>query len=200
MFKLYSFLLLSGISIHVSGLNTVPEFTAVFDSKKRSVEIKWEHSAAGIKTYTIQCSADNKTWKDIAVQGIKPDQGSRIFYFEDKKPGEGENYYRLTSSSDLHEIEYSRSVMVIIPVPGKGWIMYPVPVKDFLTLEYRGAEPLKGVINVFVQQSSGRIIYRLRSSSLNRSITIPVHNLGKGIYDVRIIIEDELVWNQRFVK
>ena len=78
--------------------------------------------------------------------------------------------------------------------------MYPVPVKDVLTLEYRGIESIKGVINVFIQQPSGRIVYRLRSSSLNKKITIPVDNLGRGIYDIRIIVQGEIVWNQRFVK
>ena len=28
----------------------------------------------------------------------------------------------------------------------------------------------------------------------------PVHNLGKGFYDIRVIIQGVLVWNQRFVK
>jgi hypothetical protein len=98
------------------------------------------------------------------------------------------------------ETAYSVSVMVITASKPGGWVMYPVPVKDVLTLEYRGAEKIKGVINVFIQQSSGRILTRLRNSSLNKVIQIPVSNLGRGIYDVRIIVEGDIVWNQRFIK
>ena len=96
-------------------------------------------------------------------------------------------------------MEYSAAVMIIIPA-ANNWVMYPVPVTDQLTLEYRGTEPVKGVINIFIQRNTGAIITRLRSSSLNKIITIPVSNLGKGIYDVRIIVGGEIVWNQRFIK
>jgi hypothetical protein len=56
------------------------------------------------------------------------------------------------------------------------------------------------VVNVFIHNVTGRVITKVRSGSLNSIIKIPVDNLGSGIYDVRIIIENEVVWNQRFVK
>ncbi len=199
MFKILSLVFLLSSHSIVFGF-TVPAFTAVFDSKKKTVQIKWEHSSSVIKAYSIQRSADNNTWQDIAVQGTIENTVPRIFYFEDKSPSEGENYYRLRSTSATNQLVYSNSILIITGSSNKGWIMYPVPANDFLTLEYRGAEPLKGVINVFIQQSSGRIIHRLRSSSLIRTITIPVHNLGKGFYDIRVIVQGELVWKQRFVK
>lgn len=199
MFKILSLFFLLSIQLVVFGF-TVPAFTAVFDSKKKTVQIKWEHSSSQVKAYSIQRSGDNKTWQDIAVQGSIENAVPRIFYFEDKTPAQGDNYYRLKSTSAANGLEYSNSILVIIGSVNKGWIMYPVPAKDFLTLEYKGTEPIKGVINVFIQQSSGRIIHRLRSSSLNKAIIIPVHNLGKGIYEIRVIVQGELVWNQRFVK
>jgi hypothetical protein len=69
-----------------------------------------------------------------------------------------------------------------------------------LTLQYKGVKKITGVINVFIQNATGSIITRVRSASLNNIIHIPVNNLGSGIYDIRIIIENEVVWNQRFVK
>jgi len=200
MFKILSLLTLLCVSSVIYGLDIVPDFTAVFDSRKKVVAIKWQHNVSHIKTYTIQRSADNKTWKDIAMQQPVENSIPRIFYFEDNNAAEGENYYRIKSTSFASQFEYSKTVMVIKGAANKGWVMYPVPAKDFLTLEYRGAVPIKGVINIFVQQSSGRIISRLRSSSLNKTITIPVNNLGKGFYDIRIIVQGELVWAQRFVK
>lgn len=200
MFKILQVIPLLFLQYDGYSLNAVPEFTAVFNADKNIVIIRWEHRSNDIKTYTIQRSLDNISWADIALQGINPNAGARSFYFEDKKPTAGENYYRLKCIGTTGKIEYSLSIMIIIGSPQKSWIMYPVPVKDVLTLEYKGAEKIKGVINVFIQQSSGKIITRIRSASLNRVIKIPVDNLSRGIYDVRIIIEGEIAWNQRFVK
>jgi hypothetical protein len=180
--------------------DTLPGFSASFDHKKRMVQVRWEQGQSSIHSYTVQRSNDNKHWQDIGVHAVNRNGGTRSFYFEDRNPVEGENHYRVRSTYDNKAIDFSRSVMIITPPVAKGWVMYPIPAKDFVTLEYRGADQIKGVINVFIHQSSGRIISRLRSSSLNRSVTIPVHNLGAGVYDVRIIVQGELVWNQRFVK
>ncbi len=197
MFKILPLLFLiclccTGFSQHQS-----PAFTAVFDAKKNAVQVKWMHGLPNIKTYTLQQSNNNKIWKDIDIQSAA---ANRTFYYEDKKVTAGENYYRLKYIAVDGKTDFSNNIIVIIPATQSGWIMYPVPVKDFLTLEYRGVESIKGVINVFIQQSSGRIIFRLRNSSLNKTIKIPVHNMGKGVYDVRIIVGGNLVWNQRFIK
>lgn len=200
MFKILRLIILLCVQCNCFGSNAIPQFSAVFDSRKKAVLIRWEHQSPGIRTYIIQRSLDDRSWDDIALQGISQNTGTRSFYFEDKKPASGENYYRLKYISVHGETTYSVSVFVITASKTNGWIMYPVPVKDVLTLEYRGAEKIKGVINVFIQQSSGKILTRLRNSSLNKVIRIPVSNLGRGIYDVRIIVEGDIVWNQRFIK
>ena len=176
------------------------EFTAVYDADINAVVLKWEHSSNKTGTYIVQQSSDNKNWSDIALQSISLNMHTSSFKIEDKKIKSGENYYRLKFIDVTGKAVISSSIMVIIPSSFKNWVMYPVPVKDVLTLEYRGIESIKGVINVFIQQASGRIIFRLRSSSLHKKITIPVDNLGRGIYDIRIIVQGEIVWNQRFVK
>ena len=200
MFKILQiFLLLCG-QYNSFGSNMVPEFTAVFDSRKNAVIIKGENKSTGLKTFIIQRSVNNISWSDIGLQAIDQNAAIKPFYFEDKKPSAGENYYRLKCVLINGKTEYSLSIMIIIASPVNNWIMYPVPVKDLLTLEYRGVAPIKGVINVFIQQSSGNIITRLRLSSLNKIINIPVDNLGRGIYDIRIIVQGEVMWNQRFIK
>jgi hypothetical protein len=75
-----------------------------------------------------------------------------------------------------------------------------VPVTDLLTLEYRGTEPIQGVINVIIQQPAGRVFLKRRYSSLSKQIKITPDFLPKGIYDIRILVQDEVIWDQRFVK
>ena len=200
MIKTLQLIALLGMQYHSFSANNVPKFTAVYDSRKNAVLLKWEHTSSETGTYIIQRSADNRSWVDITLQGINLTLDVKSFYFEDRKSDAGENYYRLKFIYVNGKIEYSPGIIVINTAVNKNWIMYPVPVTDLLTLEYRGTEKIKGVIHVFIQQSSGRIITRLRSASLNKNIQIPVGNLGKGIYDIRIIVEGNMVWNQRFVK
>jgi hypothetical protein len=198
MFKILS--LVGLVCLPFNSFSIQPEFTAVYNSRKKAVIVRWQHQEAGIQTYIAQRSADNKTWIDIALQQVDGNTKTRSFYFEDKKPAVGENHYRLKCIYPDGRSTYSLNVMVIIGSMLNSWVIYPVPVGDLLTLEYRGTESIKGVLNIFIQQSSGRIITRLRYSSLNTLIRIPVDNLGKGMYDIRIIVQGEIIWNQRFIK
>jgi hypothetical protein len=84
--------------------------------------------------------------------------------------------------------------------PGNSWLMYPVPAGDVLNLRYQGVEPIRGVINVLIRHINGRIFHKLRFASTTRQIQIPVNNLGAGIYEIKIMVNDEIIWNQRFVK
>ena len=195
MLKIIPLLLLS-LQMHA----LTPQLTAVFNSRLKTVELEWHNEQAGITIFTVQRSDNNKTWTDIALQEVNAAVANRSYYFNDNKPPAGENYYRLKVTKSDGSVEYSGTVMVVIGAPGKQWVMYPVPVRDILTLQYRGAEQIKGVINVFVQTMNGKVLYRLRSASSSKTIQIPVDNLGKGVYDIRIVVENEVMWNQRFVK
>jgi hypothetical protein len=176
-----------------------PGITAVYDGKKKIVNITWQQKTSGIKTFIIQRSNDNFNFTDIVRMENAQFNSSKIWQYADINPGEGENYYRLQCIAPNGKIEYSTSVMIIPGGSGK-WVMYPVPVSDLLTLQYKGIEKITGVINIIIQTIQGKILTRLRCASNNTIIKIPVNNLGKGVYDIRIMIEDEIVWNQRFVK
>lgn len=177
-----------------------PSITAAYDAKNKAVIIKWQQKVAGIKTFIIQRSDDNSEWTDIARQESVYFNASKVYQFLDYKAEEGQNYYRLKCITDQNTTEYAASIMVINGTVVGNWVIYPVPVGDMLTLQYKGITKISGVVNVFIHNINGRIITRVRSASINTIIRIPVNNLGKGIYDVRIIIEDEVVWNQRFLK
>ena len=179
---------------------TAPGIIVVYDTKKNAVSIKWQQKQPGVKTFFIQRSSNNIDWIDIGLQEIAEFNTTKVFQYYDYKAAAGQNYYRLKCIGEKNQVEYSGSIMVITGAAESNWIMYPVPVKDLLTLQYKGIKKITGVVNVFIQNVTGRIITRVRSASLNTVIKIPVDNLGSGIYDVRIVIEDEVVWNQRFVK
>lgn len=176
-----------------------PGITAEYDAKKKTVTVKWQQKTSGIKIFIVQRSKDNFTWTDIARMENLQFNGAKAWQYADIKPGKGENYYRLQCTTSSGKTELSNSVMVITE-NAHNWVIYPVPVNDVLTLQYKGDEKITGVINVHIQNIQGTFFNRLRYASNSTIIKIPVSNLGRGIYDVRIIIEEEVVWNQRFVK
>ena len=181
------------------GLKTAPGITAEYDAQKNAVNIKWQQKFPGIKSFVIQRSANNTDWTDIARQATVNFNPGKTYQYLDNKPAVGENYYRLKCITEKGQAEYSASIIVVTE-KNNNWVMYPVPVKDVLTLQYRGSAKIIGVVNVFIQNMSGQMLKRIRSASLNTTIQIPVDNLGKGVYDIRIVIDKEIVWNQRFVK
>lgn len=173
--------------------------TAAYDAKKKAVLIKWQQKTTDVKRFIVQRSDDNFNWVDIASVENPQITASKTWQYTDVRPADGENYYRLQTVATNGRTVYSGSVMVITG-GSHSWVMYPVPVTDVLTLQYKGTEKITGVINIIIQNMQGYVLTRLRCASNTTIIRIPVSNLGKGVYDIRVTIEDEIVWNQRFVK
>lgn len=200
MFKTLHLIGLIFIQMNSFGISLLPQFSAVYNSRKKAVVIKWQHTSADVKTYVLQQSSGNKAWADIALQEINPATTNRSFYFEDKNFAAGENHYRLKCMYADGKTVYSLHVVVMITSATNSWVIYPVPVINLLTLEYRGSEPIQGVINVIIQQPAGRVFLKRRYSSQTRQIKITPDFLPKGIYDIRILVQDEVIWDQRFIK
>ncbi len=177
-----------------------PNLTAEYNSRKKIVYLKWQNADSRVNSFILQRSGDNKIWEDIYTLEAIKFKKKKQEKFSDLKPEPTKNYYRLKILLDDNEIEYSQSIMVIIGNPVNSWIMYPVPVRDVLNLQYNGSDAIQGVVSIFIQNMYGYILVRKRYSSLSRTIRLPVDNLGRGTYDIRIVINDEIVWNQRFVK
>ena len=177
-----------------------PNLTAEYNSRKKIVYLKWQNTDNRVIVFVLQRSADNNKWEDIYTLEAIKFRKKKLEKFSDQSPEPTKNYYRLKMLLNDNSIEYSQSIMVIIGNPLNSWIMYPVPVRDVLNLQYNGSDPIQGVVSIFIQNMYGHILVRKRYSSLNRIIPVPVDNLGRGTYDIRIVINDEIVWNQRFVK
>jgi hypothetical protein len=183
-------------------VTTGPGLTAAYDPARNTVKIKWQQPDPAVVQYVLQRSSDNMAWKDIARLTITSQNRGKFVTFNDERVAPGRNYYRLQSFTSAKSFSFSESIMVIIGKKGGSpWLMYPVPVRGVLNLQYNSSELIRGVITVIIQNiSTGRVLNRLRMASTTRLISIPVNNLGRGVYDIRIYISDKVVWNQRFNK
>lgn len=177
-----------------------PNLTAVLDPEKKIIRLKWQNNDARTTRFVLQKSSNNYDWSDIYSIEASEFNDAKIEKYTDLHPDPSTNYYKLRQVIDKNNVEFSPAILVIMGQTTNSWIMYPVPVTTFLKLQYTGSEPITSVISVFILNSYGKILSRLRTSSLSRMINVPVANLGKAVYDVRIVILDKVVWNQRFVK
>lgn len=174
---------------------------AEYDGRNKQVKLSWDQIEQGSRQFILQKSTDQFNWDDLAVQTIPDNSNIKLCLYYDKQPIMGRSYYRLKIQADKNFPHYSATALLDIESSSNKWVIYPVPVRDVLTLQYKGADPIKGVINVFIRSlASGTDFSRVRCASCTSTIQIPVENLGKGVYDIRIVILNEVVWSQRFIK
>jgi hypothetical protein len=86
------------------------------------------------------------------------------------------------------------------PLSNDKWIIYPNPATDLLKLTYKGQGELKGVVNVQIQDVTGKVVIKFRSGSMYKTISIPISNLQRGAYFIQVTVLNELMMNQKFVK
>ena len=173
---------------------------AMYNEKGNEVKLNWEKSDNTIREYILQHSTDEKNWKEIAQQVVTDFYSNQVYQFFHRSPVKGKNYYRLKMINTAAISVFSSAILVSAEATRNGWAIYPVPVGNVLTLEYKGNQKIAGIINIFITGINGYIHTRLRCSSLSRVIPVQVANLGRGIYEIKVIIQDEITWSQRFVK
>ena len=199
--KLFYTLVFTFVLSAASFAQSNPALTAVYEKEKGIIKLRWQHTDETVTSYIIQRSSDNLSFTDICTKTAADLQpGEFLKCTDDKIPG-AKNYYRLKVFRGNPRYEATLPVMVIPGNTGNGWLMYPVPVTDVLNLQYAGSGAIQGVISVVITSiTSGTEFTRLRMASTTRNIRIPVNNIGRGTYDIRVYIGNEVVWNQRFVK
>lgn len=83
---------------------------------------------------------------------------------------------------------------------GALWQIVPNPVHDMLYLNYIRKAKFKDVINVIIQNATGRVVIKFRAASNNSRLRIPVSKLHTGVYFIKISIGNQQQLNSRFIK
>ena len=203
--------------------------TAVYDAGRAVVRLNWNMVKNFEKTgYLLLKSNDGIEWSEVAKdKKLRQYTEEDIYFFIDKNASGNRLYYRLKIFDTYNRtIQLSPVVVVYITTvaaiknnfPEKNktvitqpanssrsnkshsWVLYPNPVTNVLTLSYKGEEDIKGVVNVQVQDGTGKIVVKFRSASLYKNIKVPVTKLARGIYFVQITVLNEVMMSQQFVK
>lgn len=176
------------------------EIVASYDALARTVEIRWKNKELQANLFILQKSSDQVEWTNLDTLYHAADFNEQLIIWEDRNPVPGGCLYRLMTVVDENNYSLSRPVYVEVNKATYAWTNIPSYQKSLLKLYYTGTGTIGGVINLFIQTRSGKVLLRSRFSSFTNYIEVPVDNLGKGNYYISMFVEGELIWRERFVK
>jgi len=187
----------------ITTIAQVCRLNAEYEVRTSRVILDWNMISHSAKTtYILLRSTDTKRWIEVASDKVLRNYSEEdVFDYDDGVNRDGKYFYRLKIiDANNKTIAFSNTVTVSTEVDKTSWVIYPNPVNDVLNLVCEGSNIIKGVINVTVQDVTGKIVIRFRAASTNRRLEIPVTQLRKGMYIVQISIMNEMVMNQKFIK
>jgi hypothetical protein len=185
-----------------------------FNQQSASIRLNWNMVKTSYRTgYILLKSSDGKSWYEALQDKTLRDYSEKdIYNFDDKLfAPNSKNYYRIRIFDAENNTVAISPIVIITPNASSAistsinetyskWNIFPNPVFDVLNLSCKENEQIKGVINVRVTDVTGKVVKQFRAASTNRSLTIPISNLRKGMYAVQISIQDELVLSDKFIK
>jgi len=179
----------------------------------------------GNTAYTLFKSIDGVIWGIAAANPVfRNYTSSTILVYRDHFSDEQKLYYRVkvydtneniveisntavvdnpkTSYPDEKPSAHTKSTTIRAPITtnGKVWQIVPNPVRDMLNLVYGGNDIIRGVINIIIQDATGKAVVRFRAASNNKHLHIPVSNLHTGIYFIKINVFNDVQMNDRFIR
>lgn len=173
-----------------------------FDAKKedRQVRLNWRVSnEENIKGYYVERSSDGLNYTSLGFVATKPAAATNDYGFTDASPLGNVNYYRIREQDIDGRANYS--IVRIVRMQATSFVvtMYPVPVKDVLTLKLytNDNEPA----NIRVTDVLGRTLFQ-RKVQLNAGDNkqeIPVDRFTNGVYYIEVTGAGKQ-WAGKFMK
>lgn len=160
---------------------------------ENTVSLKWKTSEeTNSDRFEIQRSTDGKKWETIGTQKSQTESYVLVSYsFADKKPMDGDNFYRLKMVDLDKTFAYSKVINVRFSDIALRSEFYPNPVSEVLNLKSTDWNQVK---SVELHSMTGLSVYR---SGKNVSKSIDVKNLPVGMYILTITHKNGEVTNRK---
>ena len=211
MQNIVSAIVLTLTSCSLSAQGVRPLLKAVYDVKSGAVKLDWTMVNAEGKTgYIILKSTDGINWFELVRDRILRNYTNEdVYSFEDINLHYLKNQYRLRIIDAFNTTVALSSIVVAgsgavqgrsTEIDKNNWTIYPNPVSDVLTLNYRGSKVIQGCINVIILDINGKIVIRYRCASNTKLIQIPVGNIVRGSYFIQLSVSNEVLMKQNFIK
>jgi 1,4-alpha-glucan branching enzyme len=141
--------------------------------------------------FEIERSHDGISFTKIGNVNAASGNGQLHYSFTDNIPLNGYNYYRIKQVDKEGNYQYSSIQRINLSDLIKHWSLYPNPAKNATAL-YALNNYTKAAISI--SDLNGRIVYKTVINNVNANQQIPVstQTLGKGVYVIKIVTEQEI--------
>jgi hypothetical protein len=172
----------------------------VAQKKEQQVQLSWRVSnEENLRGYYVERSSDGVSYTQLGFVAPKPAAAFNDYAFTDVSPLDNINYYRIRQE-DI-DGRSANSVIRTIRMQEGGFVvsLYPVPVKNMLTLKLNTSN--NGPASIRITDMLGRIVLQRRVllNAGNNIQQIPVHGFVNGMYFIDITGAGHQ-WTGKFVK
>mgnify|MGYP002399246212 FL=1 len=173
-----------------------------FDARKDQgqVQLNWRVSnEESIKAYHVERSADGVTYTSIGSVPPKPAAATNDYAYTDVTPLSGLNYYRIREEDIDGRAVYSPVRSIRMDVNSFMVTMYPVPVKDELTVKLITDRDEQVYIRITDVQGRTLKVRRVPMNAGANLHKLPVNDLLNGMYFIEVAGSGNR-WSGKFVK
>lgn len=176
---------------------TLKSFAVQVNSDCSAITLKWSTvTEQNSKQFLAERSSNGRDWKAIGNVAASGNSSSEMNYqYSDASVTAGNYLYRLRMvDADLQE-KFSEVVSVNFNCFKAWYSVYPVPVRDILTIELTGS----GLKQIQIYNSMGQV---MKSETANGASVIQVNTnkWSSGIYEITIMQDNRKVYTKRIVK
>lgn len=155
--------------------------------------ISWQTSLESNSTeYEIYRSADGIDFSKIGAVPSKNNPLGSTYAFEDKLPLPGVNFYRVNSKDHDGKTQFCTVSKLIFPALKKKVNIYPVPASDHVYIDnnFRSTQ-----LHIEVIDMVGRTVLQT-STPNNFPVNLPISNLPKGAYTLKIFDGQDVIFRK----
>jgi len=173
------------------------------DQKGKDVRVKWATaSEINNEKFIVQRSFNNRDWTDIGeVKGSGTTTEETSYWFDDKDPNAGKNFYRLNQIDFDGANEHTFTVQCNFSLGDPtSVVFFPNPVQDQLHFQVRN---LKESFDIEVFNALGQIAYQKSYPNSDEEVsvyTIPFSDLAAGQYLIRVASGNHVIVTSQLVK
>ena len=177
-------------------------FKGKADEVNSNVSLTWTtDSETNSSHFVLEKSAEGSRFEPIGIVesfGNGNSNTPQTYSFNDNRPSNGVNYYRLKQIDFDDNFEYFQIISVQFNKNDTGTFVYPNPAKYRLTVETDLSVNDESIIEI--TDTYGKIIQQsiIYNNALN-TYEIGVENLKGGVYFLSIISKNEKVFSQRVI-
>lgn len=130
-------------------------------------------------------STDGRKWNEIGQVKALNNPINNSYNFIDQKPQRGVNYYKLFMKDIDATGSYSKIISVSHDQIAQQIIVSPNPVKDKLTIDFKGFEQQTSVL-MTMYNSNGSIVWPQSVYTSTATITMDIAQFASGVYIIEI--------------